>query len=225
MPWSPARSALLCTALAVATSPARAAAQRGVDITPVVGLYLPLAKLIDEYDQGSGIRLQTTQLAGFPLGGRVAVWWSARFAVEGSLTYTASEVRVDVSGFGSGTPDGSVTTLSARALYRLTGPRARGLRWHVLGGLAVIDRGGEWVDNINNAGIAVEGLTDVGAVLGGGMTLAIRGPWSLRVDLEDHVYFAEFTFDDGISPPATTERKLQQDIVVSVGVAFRLGGR
>ena len=222
----PSRLAVLCAALGGVAMPATlAAGQVAVEVTPVVGLYLPLADMIDQYDQSSGIGLRTTQRVAFTVGGRVGIWLGPRLALEASGTYAASEVHVEVTPIGSGTEQGSVTTLSLRAVYRLGAPGRRGPRWYLLGGVAVLDRRGDYWDNITAAGIATKGLTDASAVLGGGIALAVGGPWALRIEVEDHAYVAEFTFDDGVAPPEATERRLQQDLVLSVEMSLRLGGR
>jgi hypothetical protein len=148
---------------------------------------------------------------------------SDRAAVEGGFGYTASDVRFEVPGFVSLALGGTVIQGSARVRYRLNQP-ASATGWYLTGGLAVISRGGEMWDSLATGGLAVDGKTDVGAVIGGGLTLPVGRRLALRIDVEDYIHQAKFTLD-AQGTRLDTESQFQNDLVLSVGLAIQLGGR
>ena len=195
-----------------------------IELTPFLGMYLPVADLINLSDpSGSGLTLVFSQKSAFSVGGRVGYGISDRAALEGAFGYTASDVKVEVGGFGSVALGGRVMQGSARVRYRLNAP-ASPTGWHLIGGLAMISRGGEVWDSLETGGVRVGGLTDYGAVIGGGVALPIGKGLALRIDVEDYIHQAKFTLDAQGSQQ-DTESQLQNDLVLSVGLAIQLGGR
>jgi hypothetical protein len=195
-----------------------------VELTPFIGMYLPVADIINISDPtGSGLDLAFSQKSAFSLGGRLGYGLSDRAALEGAFGYTSSDVKIDVGGFGSVALGGTVLQGSARVLYRLNAP-ASPTAWHLVGGVAMISRGGEVWDTLSTDSTSVDGRTDFGVVIGGGVSLPVGKGLALRIDVEDYVYQAKFTFDLAGSR-LDTESQLQNDLVLSVGLAIQLGGR
>jgi hypothetical protein len=207
-------------------TPLAAAAGQGkgrVELTPYLGMYLPVADIIQQSDPGSGVSLSFKQKSALSFGGRLTYGLSDRAALEGGFGYTSSDVKLELSGLGSAALGGTVMTASARVLYRLNQPSAP-TGWHLIGGVAMISRGGDIWDQLESGGVRVDGRTDFGAVIGGGVRLPMGRRLALRIDVEDYVHQAKFTIDDGVTP-LDTESQLQNDLVISVGLAIQLGGR
>jgi hypothetical protein len=116
-----------------------------------------------------------------------------------------------------------VLAASARVRYRLNAAAAK-TGWHLLGGLAVIARSGDMWDVIESQGVTVGGRTDFGVLLGAGVTLPVGSGLALRFDLEDYVHQAKFTLEEA-GQSADSESQLQNDLVLSVGLAIQVGGR
>lgn len=77
---------------------------------------------------------------------------------------------------------------------------------------------------LEDQGITVGGRTDFGVVLGGGVTLPVGSGLALRFDLEDYIHQAKFTVEVA-GQSADTESQLQNDFVLSVGLAIQVGGK
>jgi len=210
----------------LALAPLATAAGQGkgrIELTPFLGMYLPVADLITESDPGSGLSVVFGQKSAFSLGARLGYGLSDRAALEGAFGYTSSDVSIDVAGLGGTSLGGTVIQGSARVVYRLNAP-ASPTGWHLIGGLAMTSRGGDIWSQIESSGTKVNGRTDFGAVIGGGVRLPVGKGFALRIDVEDYISQAKFTLDDGVQAVAS-ESQLQNDLVLSVGLAIQLGGR
>jgi len=220
------RPAIRSFVAVLALSPFAAVVGQGkgqIELTPFVGMYLPLADIIKESDPGSGLSVVFSQKSAFSLGGRLGFGISDRAALEGAFSYTASDVKVEIPGIGGTAISGTVVAGSARVLYRLNSPASR-TGYHLIGGLAMISRGGDVWSQIESSGTRVDGRTDFGAVIGGGVKLPVGRGLALRIDLEDYVHQAKFTLDDGVAA-LDSESQLQNDLMLSVGLGIQLGGR
>lgn len=210
----------------LALAPLATAASQGkgrIELTPFLGMYAPVADIINLTDpSGSGLTLVFSQKSAFSFGGRLAYGISDRAAIEGAFGYTPSDVKVEVASFGSVALGGTVMQASARVRYRLNAPASQ-TGWHLTGGLAMISRGGEIWDSLETGGLRIDGRTDFGVVLGGGLALPVGKKLALRIDVEDYIHQAKFTLDAQGSQ-ADTESQLQNDLVFSIGLAIRLGG-
>lgn len=194
-----------------------------IELTPFLGMYVPVADLIKESDPGSGLSVVFGQKSAFSLGARLGYGLSDRAALEGAFGYTSSDVTVEVPGVGGTSISGTVLQGSARVVYRLNAPTSP-TGWHLIGGLAVTSRGGDIWSQIESSGTQVNGRTDFGVVIGGGVRLPVGKGFALRIDVEDYISQAKFTLDDGIQA-LDSESQLQNDLVLSVGLAIQLGGR
>lgn len=215
---------LLVAVLTLAPLGAVAGQGKGrVELTPFFGMYLPVADLLKESDPGSGLSVVFSQKSAFSFGGRIGFGVSDRVALEAAIGYTPSEVKVEVPGFGSASDGGTVLAASGRVRYRLNSAAAQ-TGWHLVGGLAVISRSGDLWDLFESQGTAVEGRTDFGLVVGAGVMLPVGRGLALRFDLEDYIHQAKFTLDDGTTA-VDSESQLQNDLVLSAGLAILLGGK
>ncbi len=224
------------------------AAQVNYEFVPYAGVYVPTQKLMDPFVAGNTLfgynpRLfslkQKRQVA---LGGRLTVWWTSHRGAEVTLGYSPS----GVSTVGAQPVDSSahVITASARALLRIS--PTGGSPWLQLGGgVGFVSRGGGAYSEWGTSRTSVCGTSTFAGVVsaGAGFTFG-RGGLALRLDAEDYLYSAGL-YVNGESPGcggtqsqcrglgqvcniielASPTNKFQDDLVLSVGLAFPLGGR
>ena len=84
--------------MTVAAAGPACAQGRGVELTPYVGIYVPLANVIDERTTQEmdgvivGTETQAGHKTGLALGGRLTVWLSERIGAQGSFNYAFSDL-------------------------------------------------------------------------------------------------------------------------------------
>ena len=206
---SPRRSliapACLTALLASLALPATASAQGKFVLTPFVGNYYTLTKMAsDAFQDGSNFELK--QLSAVAFGGRLAIWLSPTIGVEASATFNQSKPQLQSGDSVSFTFKGNVLLASGRMLYR---PARTNLNLIIGGGIA--KRGGEaW-----QGGDAK--LTSPAVVAGMGVRAAVTPNFALTVNVEGNFYSIDF---DGSGPNG---KKMQADLVVSIGVPITLG--
>lgn len=202
------------TVLAILVSaPFALAGQGKVEAIPFVGVYAPIANVVDE--SGLTLKHKTT----FVFGIRLAVQASDRIGVEGSFGYAPSGVTLSVTGVGSADTSARVMLASGRVVFGV-GPRAGSTSWHVLTGLSVIAHGGAMYDVLKGGAGSLSGTTDIGGVVGFGGKFKVGTTMAIRVDVEDNLYSAKFNLGG-----TDSQSKFQNDIVVSMGLVLRLGGK
>lgn len=250
----------------LAASPG-SAQQVTVEITPYGGLFLPVTNILDlnatarteiasEIQGGladlTGVfvdvdldELTGKHKASLLFGGRLTVWMTEVFGVEGGFAYALSGADVDLAGTVDGIdideadlielaqelggaeaaaeveqdlaePDAYVWLASLKGLYRFV-PQPGGIfAIHVGGGVALIGRGGDAFEE-------VAGTTDVGGVLNLGATFDVSPQIAIRLDVEDYLYSAKF--EDEPSGVEISDSAFQNDLVFTGGLAIRLGRR
>jgi hypothetical protein len=220
------RAAVLVLLMAVA--PASLAAQTQVAISAFGGVYLPTADLFDGVvpilitpDSTIPAALKFKQKTGFTVGGRVAVWPSARFGVELEAAYVGSKVKGDfLVSFGNtlvprtGEEDASLLLGSINLVYALIRPPLEPLSIYISGGVGLVSRGGDAFRNL-------EDTSDIAGVAGLGLKYGVgRGVW-IRVDLKDYISSYEET---ALSAAAISggEAKLQNDLLILASVELTL---
>ncbi len=200
-------------ALLVLLAPSAGSAQQvAVEFNPYGGLFLPVTNILElnsvargeiasEVEEGLGdlgviVSLDLDELtakhkASFLFGGRLTVWVTDVFGVEGGFAYALSGANVDLAGTADGfefdeadlieavrelggseavaeveqdllEPDAYVWLASLKGLYRFV-PQPGGIfAIHIGGGVALIGRGGDAFEEVG-------GTTDVGGVLNLGL--------------------------------------------------------
>jgi hypothetical protein len=191
----------------------RLAAQGKAEFIPFVGLYLPAGNIVEE--SGVSLKHNTT----FVFGMRLALRPTDRVAVEGSIGYTPSAVTFSAAGIGSADTSAHVLLASGRVLFGV-GPRTGSTAWHVLAGLSVVAHGGNAYDLLQTIGGSLSGATDIGMVVGAGGKFKVGSSLAVRVDVEDNLYPAKFKLGG-----ANSQSKFQNDVVLSMGLVVRFGGR
>jgi len=201
--------------VALAAAPSRAAAQGEMGV--YVGTFWPLGGGW-RYDVGSGGQVERRHIASHMLGARVAYWPKARMAVEGTLSFTPSQVAVsdparirDVRA--------RVVLSSVRGLYRLASirdgqPGAGFAHWDINAGFGIglMSRSGSAWSNVS-------GTTHPGTIFGIEARNPVAGSFTVRVAVEDFVSWA--TFDKGLQ--SQTRWRVQNDIMFTFAAQVQLG--
>jgi hypothetical protein len=230
--------------------PSAGAAQGSVEVVPYVGVYLPTQNLVDHPPPGNvwgySPQLSLKQKAGIALGGRLTVWWSSRLGAEATLGYSSS----DLSAVTIQLADSSahVITASARALMRIS-PTGGGPPLLRLGaGIGFLSRGGGAYLERGTTLRSVCGTSRFAGVVSAGTGFTFgRGRVALRLDAENYMYPAGL-YVNGEYPGCGTygtssqcrgfrnqvcniieavspTNRFQDDLILSVGLALRLGAR
>ena len=197
------RSFLLVFGAALTAAPMGSLeAQGGVELAPVLGVYVPLQSVIVQSDGTSA--KQATAVA---IGGRVSVGTHRKVSFDGTVTYVPSDVNASAG--ASGGP-ASLLLIDARGVVSFGQAGAR-TRFYLAGGPAVIIRNGEFYQGF-------EGTIDIGGNVAAGLRIAL-GKVSGRVEVGSYLYSVSLTGAGGLM----TSSELQVDLIASVSVAIPLG--
>ena len=213
----------LAAVAAVFVLPSAVAAQNKFSVTPWVGSYYAFSKFYDN-DLSSGLHVSVSQTNTAMFGIRATIPVSPTISAEGSFGYAKSAVNFRIEKFLTDTSTGqtfdlatafkgSVLVGSLRAVIR---PRRSNLS--VILGAIIVNHGGDaWQDS------TLDGKkTSFGGVVGFGLRANVtpRFPIDIRAELNLYSYDPDKSDDtaNGFYPG-----KLQQDLVVSIGVP--LGGK
>ncbi len=198
---------------------APATAQGKIELTPFFGSYYGVATITDDADNGNPAGTKLQQLPAPGLGGRVTVRLAGSLAAEAEGFYTWSGVRIfsdDPQFQGSISLKATMLGASGRIMYRP--PRTN---FHVLGGVGIIRRSGEFWDFIETqiTGAPLEKLTTVAGVIGFGVRAAVTPSLALNVTVE--AYVSKF---DPQSNGTSVFNKTngQPDVIVTIGVPLSL---
>ena len=193
--------------------PAVGAAQRQIEVVPFVGLYIPTADVINQFDTACACQISAKQHTTIAVGGRVVLWARDHLGLEGALGYSPSGATATAPGYATLDRSGTVITTSARLLAVL-GSRTGSRYVYLSGGIGLVVRGGDaWTDT--------NGRTRFGGTIGAGLRVEVAPPLALRAELDDFLYAAQFSTPS--SPP--TQSQFQHDLVVSLALAVPVGGR
>lgn len=183
-----------------------AVAQRPFELTPTVGVLVPLSNVMSQ--NNAEVKQQPSLAAGV----RASLPSGGRMAIDGVVAVASGETKA-TQGSSEAEAEGRLLLASVRAVWALGAPAPAGLSWHATTGVGLVSRGSDAYDFL-------DGTTDIGAVLGVGMRTRVGGTWTLRADIEDHISSAEFE-----GGGASTGSQLQNDLMISVGLVFRFGNR
>jgi len=210
----------LMVALAAAGAalwPSRAPAQ--VELSPAIGLYWPIGEWTQQSDGGTGFTSRRHQIPAVALGARLTVSASKLLAFEGSFAFSPSQVAVSSAG-GINDITAGVFLASARAMFNVAkladGHPDDQVAWDLKfgAGVGLVHRGGSAWENTS-------GVTAPAIVFSAAARTPLAGPVMLGLGLEDFVSWAQF--DKGL--PSQMRARLHHDIIGSLSVVVRVGGR
>jgi len=214
-------------------------AQAQLELEPYLGSYRPTS--IIGIGDGSfpnpstppqGVRDTVKQLNSAVRGIRLTYWGPGRLGFEATVGYAPSSLWSSLA-YTAQVYDAHVLTMSLKALLRVTPPQARaGL--YVGGGVGLVGHGG---DAWNSDASYVNGPKTFASVIANAGAVLKPVRWlRVRFDAEDFVYFAHLGPCTRSGPGSggvcdvfgewagrTTGARLQNDLVLSVGLAFVAG--
>ncbi len=219
-------SAVLLLILAWA-APSEAQEETITTVTPFVGFFLPMGELVNNQPvpNPGPIDPQTISIAqqsGFVLGVRGSRTLSSSVWLEVELQYAISDVEM------TGTrreplPDptmtgaGYILTLGANLLWEAYRAPFTPFGIHVSGGLAVVNRGGEFFDGGGLFREELDGGTNVAAIVGLGFRYSFSRRLGIRLDVRDYVSSYKQTL-----PGGELDSELQNDIWTTGGLEITL---
>jgi hypothetical protein len=198
---------LLGCALALCHMPKAATAQT-FEITPNLGMHMPLGLLMEGTDPVDNSLLRRRQLGAVTIGGRIALR-TPRITIESSGTFSPGLVAITDR---EATRD--LTSLvfmgNVKALYRIAGQMQHG-HWsfHAGPGMGVLHRYGEGWDD-------TAGTTDVAFVMAGRARLArLNSNKAFMFTVEDYVTRAAFRGSIEDARP-----RMHHDVIYSFGMSI-----
>jgi opacity protein-like surface antigen len=178
-----------------------ARADSRVDIIPSVSLFSPAANAVDE----QGAVAKFASVAGF--GGRLTIWFNENVGIEGTGHYFGSSLDGELFGQPVGSIDTKLFYGSAQVVVGL----GQAKRFLLHGGIGFQ---GSNYDTLIEGGNIMTGVVGFSGWAPLGETVA------LRADIDSHIHtqFYEVGSD-------RTRELTQFDMIFSIGLQFRPGGR
>lgn len=185
----------------------------GIEVEPYLGVFVPVLDLVD--DTQLGFDVSAAQKEALAFGGRITVWLPGPLGVEGNFFYALSDVEQTVDGAGEDI-DANTWAVDGRLIFKFGVPLAP-ISFHVNGGIALIDHGGDAYEDVT------DGDSSIGGVVGAGMRVKLPGLLGIRLDAQSYLYSSEITVDDpDFGGEVTFGSQFQADIVVSAGLVISL---
>jgi len=217
----------LCMAslLALSVVSPALAQQVAVDVNGFGGLYLPTTEwAFDSEVLPPGVTEATAkQKSAVIFGGRLGLWLSPAFGLEGEFGYALSDVEVkfdgqDICGLDI---DGEVFECSAsiwqgsvKGLYRYK-PQSDAI-WslHFGAGAGVVGRSGKAYDE-------AEGTTDIAGLADIGASFDVTPQIAIRLDAQG--YFYSLQIKDAETGESLGDSKFTTDLTITGGITLKLG--
>src|ERR1019366_1509357 len=205
-------SLVLCVAAAIA-APETAAAQAGVEVGPVVGLYAPVTSFAPVGIYSTKLPVKPSDLSGLAEGAEVQLWFNQRLGiqVQGAVADSRFGGGIFVpAGFVTKPQDAQVVAVTAQVVYR---PAPGGLPLQLSAGAGVV----------HHTGYAYDGFKGLSPVAG---TLGIRyersiGRWfSAALGVTTFLYSLDVR-DTGGDFGQQFERGFQVDLLPYLSVTWR----
>jgi hypothetical protein len=177
-------------------------AQR-ISIAPNIGVYIPTTELVKA---ASGQEFK--QEVSLTLGGRLGFFFGQRLGFEFTGDYAPSKLKITATGVGS-KEDANIFTGSGRVSFQVI-PFTSPVAFLVTGGVGVINRSGDFYENVDHK-------TDVGGTLGASARFRLGKLLRLQLNAEDYIYKPKADIP-GFA--ASDEKKTQNDIHLSIGLGI-----
>ncbi|UCC81653.1 MAG: hypothetical protein JSW46_11610 [Gemmatimonadota bacterium] len=226
------RTTLISAALLMLLAwPGSSAAQdeRLTTITPFVGFYLPTSDLVNNQDL-PGLpgpidpdAVSITQQSGFAFGLRASRTLSGSLWLEAEFQYAISDVKITATRReplpqDNWTGGGQVITLGANILWEIYRAPFTPFGIHLIGGLAAVNRGGEFFDEKGYFfDEPLEGGTTIGVIAGLGARYGFSGRFGIRLDVRDYIS----SYSQSV-PSGDFDSELQNDIWITGGIEVTL---
>lgn len=225
------RTTLISAALLVLLAwPGSSAAQdeKLTTITPFLGFYLPTSDLVNNQPVPNPgpidpDRVTITQQGGIAFGLRASRTLSGGLWLEAEVQYAISDVKIVATRReplpqDTWTGGGRVLTLGANIHYEIYRAPFTPFGIHLIGGLAVVNRGGEFFDE---GGFffdgSLDGGTTIGAIAGLGARYGFTGRFGIRLDVRDYIS----SYSQSV-PGGDFDAVLQNDLWISGGIEITL---
>jgi hypothetical protein len=210
-----------------ASGPAVAQQPATWTVAPIVGVYLPTSDLVhDQLVPSPGPlepeRVTINQSTGLVLGIRANRTLSAKFTLELEFQYAFSDaemagLRREPADQVGDTLPARVITLGADVLYEVFRSPFTPFAIHLLGGLGLVSRGGEFFDQGGGVFESLEGGTDLALILGTGFRYGLSPRVGLRLDVRD--YISSYTQS---LPGGELDSQLQNDFWITAAAEISL---
>lgn len=186
---------------------AAAAQNRGqVDVTPFVGVYIPLADVV-EAGAVSPASPAASHQVDLMVGGKLTYWFLSAMGVEAEAMYAPNALESDAFGI-PGTVEADFLAISLRLVYDFGNDPARPSVL-LTGGMGFYATSYGSPLDMTTGGM---GLVSLGFRIPFGTVVA------LRLDVSDYLTTTEWELNDG-----KTDQLLQNDIALTGGLTFSLG--
>ena len=214
-----------------AASPALAQEPATYSLTPFVGLHLPTADLVGNQTvpQSGPLDPETFRMkqeTALALGLRGSRSLTSNLWLEVELQYAASAIqrtatRREPLPEPTKTLDAVVFTLGANVLWEVFRAPFTPFAIHLLGGLAVINRSGEFFTESGELGgelfEGLDGGTDIALIVGSGFRYGLSPKLTVRLDARDYVSY----YTQSLAG-AEFDAELQNDLWITGGIEFTL---
>lgn len=196
-------------------------------LTPYVGVYLPTADLVNNQavpDPGP-LEPETFSMGhqtGLAVGLRASRSVSSKLWLELELQYAWSAIEATASRREpfpepTQTLDARVITIGADVLYELFRAPFTPFAIHVLGGLGLTFRGGEFFDEGGGFFESLDAGSNLSLVLGAGLRYDLSPKLGLRFDIRDYLHSYKQSL-----PQGEFDSELQNDLWITGGLEIRL---
>lgn len=189
-----------------------ALAQPVVDVSPYVGLYVPMSSVAEAEDEFGGSQSSKHDVAA-AFGARVSMSLGSRLGLEVAASYSPGHLIRRIRFSETSAPltaskdEASVSTVTARALWRVVNGERTSL--HVLAGPGIVSRGGTAYER-------AEDTTVFAVAVGAGLLTRVGSRVAIRWDLENYVSRPDL----GVRGEGA---RTQHDFVFSQSLSIRVG--
>lgn len=182
-------------------------AQVKLEVTPYFTSYYATEHL--RYEDASNLERQE---AGPGIGAAMTWRFSNIWAMEAQATWIGSGIVVKNTGFNNFEPatDGSLLMVNARILFQ---PRRTNLFFSL--GMGTVRRAGDAYEVQD-----FDDLSDVAAIVGVGIRTRVTPNWGFRLGVEVQQFTTNIDLENAYYP-----KRVQRDVLVTIGVPFALIGR
>jgi hypothetical protein len=199
--------------LALLAAVAGPLAAQTVYLTPRIGAYAPLVNLLESTDPGSGLLREDKAETKFDIGGRLGLWFSNAFGVEGVVDYSRSGVQTFIGGARQENFSSHIFAASIRPMFKLSSP-SQNVALIISAGGGVVDRGGDYINGLAPPATQFTGRTDIAGAAGIGLQVRLARHVAARIDVDGYTYNAQYRS----AGAGATSNLRQYDLFITFGL-------